>query len=766
MITLKDVAQEAGVSIATVSCALSGKKAVRPETYARIMDAVEKLKYIPNYSARNLKKKASNMVSVLLPGMRSQFYAGLFDGISSCLQSQGYSINIAFSNDSADVECTKIDEFITQNSAGLIIMTAQPGNTAFFQNHIMDYQIPTVFVEREPDSICCNYVGFRHYDTFYGVVSQLLEKGYRDIGIACGSLEFSSERSYVQACRDIMEAEGEILAPDRICETNFTREDAFNSFMKYFSKNPPEVLLSTSREITYGIQTAMEYCGLRTPEDVVLISCSEESWINISQNDGVLKLSRNSTSLGEEAAKILLKNIQNPGLYEQTIREINFSEKSRKLNLPPKMKKQNSSHRTAFKEKIRFLAVDNPTIRALQLLTGHFEEETGIGVEFHCVPQDQLFSMISDSTDALTQAYDFYTYDVPWLEYMVQNMCLADISSFIESDDFRKEKFFQTGFRNCQVNGRYFGIPVIGGTQLLFYRKDLFESRELQAEYQKRSLFSLRAPRTWKEFNDVAAFFTREKNPSSPTVYGASFAGAIDEELAPEILIRLWACGGSLWDNYHRPTFHTKENRMAFESILQTIGYIPQQDMNRSITQTVDDFCAGRTAMLITYSEFAYGINRRVKENVSGRVAASMIPGKTPASVGWNLGLNPFSTHRDAVFQFFSWLCSSDTNLYLTILNGASASMEPYHNSELLKLYPWLSSTEESLHHSRRRNSPYRKNRLIIPVEQIERILCQALRSVYQGNTSIEEALREAQKEADHLFRMYGYPTVHEIFRK
>ena len=89
MITLKDVAREAGVSIATVSCALSGKKAVRPETYTKIMDAVEKLKYIPNYSARNLKKKASNMVSVLLPGMRSQFYSGLFDGISSYLQSHG-----------------------------------------------------------------------------------------------------------------------------------------------------------------------------------------------------------------------------------------------------------------------------------------------------------------------------------------------------------------------------------------------------------------------------------------------------------------------------------------------------------------------------------------------------------------------------------------------------------------------------------------------------------------------------------------------------
>lgn len=284
------------------------------------------------------------------------------------------------------------------------------------------------------------------------------------------------------------------------------------------------------------------------------------------------------------------------------------------MSLPEKEKQQKQSFRISCREKIRFLAVDNPTIQALQLLTGHFEAETGIQVEFHCVPQNQLLSMISESCATLTQTYDFYTYDVPWLEYMVQNMCLADISSFIESDSFRKDQFFQSGFRNCQLNGRYFGIPVSGGTQLLFYRKDLFENRELQAEYQKRSLISLRAPRTWKEFNDVAAFFTRKENPASPTEYGASFAGAIDEELAPEILIRLWAYGGKLWDNYHRPTFHTKENRMAFESILHTLDYIPEKDMNRSITQTVDDFCTGRTAMLITYSEFAHGINRRVKD--------------------------------------------------------------------------------------------------------------------------------------------------------
>ena len=83
--------------------------------------------------------------------------------------------------------------------------------------------------------------------------------------------------------------------------------------------------------------------------------------------------------------------------------------------------------------------------------------------------------------------------------------------------------------------------------------------------------------------------------------------------------------------------------------------------------------------------------------------------------------------------------------------------MTPYRNSELLKLYPWLVSTEESLQYAKRRNSPYRKNRLIIPVEQIEKIMCQALRKIYQGDISIEEALKAAQEEADHLFSMYGY---------
>ena len=75
MATLKDVAKRAGVSIATVSCCLSGAKNVRVETKLRVMEAIEELGYIPNSAARNLKLRSSKEIGVVLPDINDAFYA-------------------------------------------------------------------------------------------------------------------------------------------------------------------------------------------------------------------------------------------------------------------------------------------------------------------------------------------------------------------------------------------------------------------------------------------------------------------------------------------------------------------------------------------------------------------------------------------------------------------------------------------------------------------------------------------------------------------
>ena len=176
MATLKDVAKDAGVSIATVSYCLTGSRQVKPETKARIMDSIEKLKYIPNASARSLKASSSNLIGVVLTDIDNQFHSEIFKGVSDYLQRHNYAISVAFSNRSPVIEQEKINEFIGQNASGLFIITSQPQNTDFFSARIKNYQIPTVFVERRPSNMDVSFAGFDNYRTLYYLTEQLLMK--------------------------------------------------------------------------------------------------------------------------------------------------------------------------------------------------------------------------------------------------------------------------------------------------------------------------------------------------------------------------------------------------------------------------------------------------------------------------------------------------------------------------------------------------------------------------------------------------------------
>ena len=232
----------------------------------------------------------------------------------------------------------------------------------------------------------------------------------------------------------------------------------------------------------------------------------------------------------------------------------------------------------------------------------------------------------------------------------------------------------------------------------------------------------------------------------------------MDEELAPEILIRLWAAGGNIWDRSYNVCLNSPQNIKAFHHIINSIRCAEKSPFETSIQQTVTDFAEGKTAMLITYTEYAAQISNLIHSKNIGRVGYQTLPGKTPASIGWNFGLNPFSAQTDAVYQYFQWICQKQTSYYMTILDGQSPLIAPYHSHELLKLYPWLEYTEESFKYCRKRNGPCRNKSLVIPQNKIEHILCNVLHNILQKNYSVEEALNLAQGEMEQLFKSYSYP--------
>lgn len=759
MATLKDVAKDAGVSIATVSCCLSGSKPVKPETRMRIMDSIEKLKYIPNSSARNLKSSVSRTIGIVLTDIDNLYHAEVFKGISSFFQNENYSVSVAFSNSSPDIECEIIENFVSLNVAGLLIVTCQPQNTEFFRSRILSYDIPTVFVERQPLDLFVSFIGFDNYKTTYRLTEMLLDKGYRHIALACGPFHFSSERECLNGYRDALLHRNQTLRRELICNCNMSREDAFRSILTNVNRRKIDAVIATSDNIASGAMEALSICGLKIPDNLTLIVFSEETWNTRCRVQNVFYTSRTAFQLGSAAARLLLDNIRSPLLFEPKTVISHDGLFNSSFEIPdvsalrPRIS-QNHCHAPHLK----VLMVNLPTAYSVQLLSHTFTKQTGIEVDIDFLPQDQILERISSTIDSVETVYDLYMYDIPWINYMVQNSLLADITDYVMGDSFDRSCFFPDNLNNCCYADRYYGIPIIGGAQIIFYRKDLFENHTIAKNFKKQYHLSLRPPKTWTEFNGICRYFTREYNPSSPTPFGTSFAGITAEELVPEILIRLWAYGGTLFDPYNRPCLNTVENAKAFESILETLHYTKASPFETSINQTIEEFSKGETSMLITYTEYAAQINKSIHNNIIGRVGYEMVPGRRPASVGWNFGMNPHTQKKDLAFQYFNWLCGKDISFYMTILDGQSPVIAPYRSQELRKLYPWLAFTEKSFGCAQKRIGPHKKNTLIIPQNKIERILCNVMKDILQNHMTIQEALNKNQEQMKHLFSSYGYP--------
>ena len=162
-----------------------------------------------------------------------------------------------------------------------------------------------------------------------------------------------------------------------MCDEFYQRRCIQQFYENFFLESRRRFCCQTSREITYGFRLPWNTADCEPRRILFLISCSEESWININQNDGVIKISRNSTVLGEQATRILLQNIHNLRLYEQTIQEIDFSEKDIRLVSLPEKKSSKQSFRISCREKIRFLSVDNPTIKHCSCLPDILKRKPG-----------------------------------------------------------------------------------------------------------------------------------------------------------------------------------------------------------------------------------------------------------------------------------------------------------------------------------------------------------------------------------------------------
>ncbi len=190
--------------------------------------------------------------------------------------------------------------------------------------------------------------------------------------------------------------------------------------------------------------------------------------------------------------------------------------------------------KTAEARTLSVLLVTHPTSDVVQRHIGEFEAASGAQVQLEIGSYNEVHQNELIDLGAGTRQYDVMMVLDTWLPEFVNSGNLQDLR--LQLRKLSNEGDFQwlpdlvpnVNALLGQWQGRQVDIPLAVSTQLLMYRKDLFEQE--QASFRKATGRELTVPRTWKEFNDVARFFTRSSNPESPVEYGVSVAGSARQQ--------------------------------------------------------------------------------------------------------------------------------------------------------------------------------------------------------------------------------------------
>ncbi len=243
---MKDIAAHLGISVATVSRAINGSENINPETKERILAFVDKKGYTPNVIARNLSKMENNTIALLVPNISNPFFASLINKICANFAKSNYQI--ALYNTSEDIELEKkaIKNIIGQRIAGVIAILI---NGKYNENPLLpliNYNIPVFLLDRDirdytlPGIFLDNYIGA------YKVVTELLNKGHRDIAVITGDLSSlnAEERlkGYIKAHEDMNIP----YSKEKIYEGNFLFESGYEAGKKILATSATAVFSSNN----------------------------------------------------------------------------------------------------------------------------------------------------------------------------------------------------------------------------------------------------------------------------------------------------------------------------------------------------------------------------------------------------------------------------------------------------------------------------------------------------------------------------------------
>ena len=308
MATIRDVAERAGVSVATVSHVINGTRKVAPETAERVRRAMEELDYHPNAVARSLRTRKTQVIGVVVSDITNPFFATLVRGAEDAALEAGYSIVVCNSDETIEKENRYVQVLRRRRVDGMLLAPVGGGeNPAIWK--LARQGVPFVFVDRRAPGVEADAVLSDNVGGAYLATKHLIERGHERIGIVLGIRGATTSEERLAGYRRALEEAGIPLAEELVVWGGYRVEGGRRATAELLSLTPPPTaIFSTNNLMTIGVLQELFRHGVRIPGEMGVVGFDDLEWAEMA-NPPLTAVAQRPHEIGHRAVRLLLERL-------------------------------------------------------------------------------------------------------------------------------------------------------------------------------------------------------------------------------------------------------------------------------------------------------------------------------------------------------------------------------------------------------------------------------------------------------------------------
>jgi len=309
-VTIKDVAKNAGVSIATVSHVLHKTRYVSDETTKKVKDVISELRYYPNLLVGSLRKRRTFSIGLIIPNISNETFGKLSESIQRILFEDDYNVIICNTANDENIEKEALYTLLTKKVDGIIAIPTSKNIKIF--KEIQELETPLVFIDRKIPGLEVDSVLFDNFDSAYVATKHLLELGHRNIGYIDRPFDHSHNIDQRAGFQKALKEYGiKHNENNKIRSKNFDYFSGINSVKALLKKNKSITAIYAFYDIiALGAIRGIFDLGLKVPNDISVIGYDGMPFTRVS----IPKLTTSKipiSKVSKSACRLILERINN-----------------------------------------------------------------------------------------------------------------------------------------------------------------------------------------------------------------------------------------------------------------------------------------------------------------------------------------------------------------------------------------------------------------------------------------------------------------------